>query len=182
MFVDLLLPTALSAIALFFASFVSWMVVPIHRKDWVKFAKEDELMDAIRKLEMPQGNYMFPGCESPEHMKSEEYAQKWNAGPCGILSIYPTVSMGKNLGLTFVFFLVVSFLLGVLASMRFVGVESPEFMEVFQFVGLAGLLTFLSAILQHAIWFHARVIGHIIESIAYAVITAAIFASLWPSA
>jgi hypothetical protein len=39
---------------------------------------------------------------------------------------------------------------------------------------------FLGAILSHAIWFRMRVTGQVIESIAYAAITALIFASLWP--
>ena len=35
MLMRLVLPIIVSAVALFFASFLSWMVLPIHRKDWV---------------------------------------------------------------------------------------------------------------------------------------------------
>ena len=180
MLMSLWLPIVLSAEALFFASFLSWMVVQIHRKDWVKLAKEDQFMQAARDCEIPVGSYMFPGCDKAAEMKSEAYAKKWEAGPCGVLSIYPKVNMGRNLGLTFLYFLVVSFCLAYLASLALK--PGANFMAVFRFVSTAGFMTFLAAIVQHAIWFHSRIVGHILESIAYAAISGAIFAALWPQA
>jgi hypothetical protein len=32
----------------------------------------------------------------------------------------------------------------------------------------------------HAIWFHCRIVGHVLESIAFALIVGAIFGALWP--
>lgn len=55
-------------------------------------------------------------------------------------------------------------------------------MTVFRFVATAGLMTFLAAIVQHAIWFHNRIVGHIIESVLYAAIVAGIFGAMWPAA
>lgn len=175
---SLWLPIVVSAVALFFASFLSWMVVRLHQKDWVKLDKEDEFMKAVADLEISAGSYMFPCVNTPEEMKSEEYQRKWEAGPCGILTVYTKVNMGKNLALTFLYFLVVSFCLGYLATLAIE--PGADFMAVFRFVSTAGLLTFLAAIVQHAIWFHNRIVGHVIESIAYAAITGAIFASMWP--
>jgi hypothetical protein len=57
-----------------------------------------------------------------------------------------------------------------------------DFLRVFRFVSTAGFLVFLAAIVQHAIWFHCRIVGHVIESVAYAAIVGAIFAALWPAA
>jgi hypothetical protein len=96
------------------------------------------------------------------------------------MTVYPTISMGKNLGLTFAYFLVCSFCIGYLTTMACE--PGAEFMDVFRFVATAGLMTYLAAIIQHSIWFHNRIIGHVIESLAYAIITAVIFASLWPAA
>jgi len=155
------------------------MVLQLHAKDWVKLEKEDDFLKAAGDLGLQTGSYMFPGCNSPEEMKSEEYKQKWETGPAGIMTVFPKVSMGRNLGLTFLYFLVVSFCLGYLASFS-IG-ESPTFMEVFRFVATAGLLTFLAAMVQHAIWFHNRIVGHVIESIVYAVIVGVIFAAMWPA-
>ncbi len=178
MLLSLCIPIIAATVALFFASYLSWMVLPFHRKDWVKLAKEDQFMQAVRDCEIPIGSYMFPGCDSPEEMKSEAYNKKWEAGPCGILSVYPKVNMGRNLGLTFLYFLVVNFCLAYLATLALQ--PGANFMAVFRFVSTAGLMTFLAAIVQHAIWFHSRIVGHILESIAYAAISGSIFAAMWP--
>ena len=178
MLMSLILPIVLAAVAVFFASFLSWMVVQLHKDDWQKIAKEDELMDAVRKCEIPVGSYMFPGCGSAEEMKSEAYAKKWEAGPCGILTVYPKVNMGRNLGLTFLHFLVIQFCLAYLATIALK--PGASFMDVFRFVSTAGLMTYLAAIVQHAIWFHSRIVGHIVESIVFAAVSGAIFAAMWP--
>jgi hypothetical protein len=175
----LLLPILISSVALFFASFLSWMVLPFHRADWRKLGREDDLMNAVRDLNIPPGSYMFPGCDTMSEMKSPEYEKKYEAGPRGVMTVFGPVSMGLNLGLTFLYFLVVSFLLAYLGT---IGLEAgAEFKDVFRLISTAAFMTFLAAIVQHAIWFKARIVGHVIESIAYALITGAIFAALWPA-
>ena len=57
-----------------------------------------------------------------------------------------------------------------------------ERMEVFRFVAMVSFMTFFGAIVCHAIWFHSRIVGHLIESVAYAAITGAVFGLLWPAA
>jgi hypothetical protein len=52
---------------------------------------------------------------------------------------------------------------------------------VFRFVFAGAFAIFLAAIVQHSIWFRMRITGHVIESVAYAAITGAIFAGMWPS-
>ena len=180
MLMSLWLPILVSAVALFFASFLSWMVIQLHNGDWKKAPDEDALLEAMRTLSLARGSYSFPACENSAEMQSEEFTQKWEAGPCGILTVFPKVSMGRNLGLTFVYFLVVSFCLAYLATLA-LG-PGAGFMPVFRFVATAGLLAYLAAFVQHAIWFHCRVVGHVIESLAYALITGAIFGVFWPAA
>ncbi|MCH9652674.1 MAG: hypothetical protein K0U86_00195 [Planctomycetes bacterium] len=180
MLTSLLVPIILSAIALFFASFLSWMVLQLHRNDWKKMEKEDEFLKTMTDLNVPQGNYMFPGCDTPAEMKTEEYQQKWNNGPAGVMTVFPKVGMGKKLGLTFVYFLIVSFCLAYLSTLAIA--PGAEFRVVFRFMSTAGLLVFLSSVVQHSIWFHNRIIGHIIESILYAAIVGIIFGFMWPVA
>lgn len=177
---SLILPIVASAVALFFASFLSWMVLQLHQRDWRKLAQEDKFLEAVRDCDIPPGNYMFPGCNSMEEMKSEEYARKEQAGPRGVMTVFGPFSMGSNLGLTFVYFLIASFCLAYLTTLAIK--PGADFMTVFRFVSTAGFLTFFSAIVPHAIWFKCRIIGHLIESIAYAAIIGAIFAVLWPGA
>jgi len=180
MLVSLALPIVLSAIALFFASFLSWMVLQLHKKDWGKLAKEDEFMPAAAKCDILVGSYMFPCPASNAEMQTEAFQKKYAAGPRGVMTILPKVNMGANLGLTFLYFLAVSFVVAYLTSIAFK--PGTEFLEVFRFVYAAAFMAFLSAMVQHAIWFRPRIVGHIIESLAYAAIVAGIFAAMWPAA
>ena len=54
------LPIFLSAVALFFASFLSWMMLQLHKQDWKKIPKEDEFMTAVAAFNLPEGSYLFP--------------------------------------------------------------------------------------------------------------------------
>jgi hypothetical protein len=175
----LLLPIVLCTVALFFASFLSWMVFPFHRKDWTKMPHEEQVLNALRGARVPPGNYMIPGFDSPEEMNSAEFQAKQQAGPTGVVTIFSGMNMGRNLGLTMLFFFVTSLLLAYLARL---GLPlGAEFGKVFRFVSTAALMTYLSAIVQHAIWFRCRIVGHVLESILYSAIAGAIFAALWPS-
>lgn len=132
MLASLILPVVLASVALFFASFLSWMVVQLHKGGWKKVDKEDELMDAVRKCESPVGSYMFSGCKDAAEMKREADAKKWEAGACGIMTIYPKVNPERNLDLAFLCFLVIQFCLGYQATIVIkLGIG---FREVFRFV------------------------------------------------
>jgi hypothetical protein len=160
MLASLILPILLSAVALFLLSFLSWMIVQLHKDDWKKLANEDAYMATAAST--PVGSYMFPCAMSMAEMKTEEFQKKYDAGPRGIVTILPKANMGQNLGLTFLYFLVVSFLLAYLGTIALP--RGADFLAVFRFIATAGLMTFLSAIVLHAIWFKSRIVGHVIES------------------
>jgi hypothetical protein len=175
---SLLVPIVLSAVVLFFASFLSWMILQLHKDDWRKIEREDEFMAAVKPFNLPEGSYIFPRCSNPEEMKSEAFQAKYKAGPRGIMTILAPTNMGVNLAMTMAYFLVVSFGLGYLAGIAFKPGET--FLNVLRFVFTAGLLAFLASVVQHSIWFRNRIVGHVIESIAYALIVGVIFAAMWP--
>ncbi len=176
--VALLLPVVLTGVVLFFASFISWVVIPNHRDDWKAMPGESTVSDAIRSAGVPPGNYAFPYC-APGTPQAE-HAEKANRGPMGVLTVFPGMSMGRNLGLTLVSYLVVSFCLAYLGTL---GLKpGATFREVFRFFATASVLTFLTGILQHAIWFRARVVGHVLESVVYAALVGTIFGAFWPAA
>jgi hypothetical protein len=180
MLVSLLAPIILSAVALFFASFLSWMVLQLHKNDWKKLPNEDATLAALKPLEPSPGNYMFPTCENPKDHQTPEFQARWAAGPRGVVTFFSNEGMGAKLGQTFVYFLVVSFCLAYLATI--VIPAGASFRHVFRFMSTAAFLTFFAAIVPHAIWFKVRIVGHLIESIAYAAIVGAIFAAMWPAA
>lgn len=181
MLASLWLPIVLSGVALFFISFLAWMVLGLHKQDWLKIAKEDDFIRAVAECGLERGtSYMFPMCSKPEEMKSEAFQRKMQTGPRGVVTAFASNSMGQNLALTFVYFLVVSFCLAYLGSI--VLQPGADFKTVFRFFATAGWLAFLAAIVPHSIWFKIRIVGHVIESIADAIVVGLIFAALWPAA
>lgn len=176
---SLALPIILSGVALFFASFLSWMVIQLHKQDWKKLPNEDAVMAGIG-TNVPLGSYMVPGMTSHADLNTPEFQKKYETGPRATITILPKTNMGRNLGLTILHFTAVSFLIAYMTSM--VIPKGSEFMLVFRVVFTAGILAFLSGIVAHSIWFRVRIVGHVIESIAYAAIIATIFALMWPKA
>lgn len=180
MLASLWLPIILAGVALFVVSFLAWMVLGLHKQDWLKIAQEDDFMRAVAECGLERGtSYMFPMCGSREEMKSEAFQRKMQAGPRGIVTVFAHNSMGQNLALTFVYYLVASFCLAYLAT---IGLSAgAAFMTVFRFFATAGLLVFLAALVPQAIWFKMRIVGHVVESVADAIVVGLIFAALWPA-
>lgn len=174
----LLLPIVLSAVALFFASFVSWVVLPNHEADWKGLPSEETVTDALRAANVPPGNYMFPFAPRADRQKPEHVARTAR-GPLGVVTVFPGMTMGRNLGLTFLTFLAAAVCLAYLATL---GLKpGASFREVFRFLSTAAFLTFVTSVVQHAIWFRCRVTGHVLESLVYAVIVGGIFGAMWPA-
>ena len=84
MLTSLVWPIVISTVVLFFASFLSWMVLQLHKQDWKKLAKEDDVMLAVKKCDPPVGSYMFPACDSHAEMQTEAFKTKYAAGPRGM--------------------------------------------------------------------------------------------------
>ena len=63
------LPIVLSAVIVFVASSIMHMVLPYHRGDLRKVPKEDEVMEALRKFNIPPGDYGLPHPGSMAGMK-----------------------------------------------------------------------------------------------------------------
>ena len=178
---SLWLPILLSTAALFFLSFLAWMVLPHHKKDWNGLPDEAAFGKAVSDLNLQPGNYSFPYFESNEEMKSPEFLQRQQQGPNGTLQLWNgPCNMGKCLFCQFTFFLVTNFCLAYLATM---GVQAgANFMQVFRFVGTAGILTYTAASVPGSIWFNLRLPGYIVDGLMYGLATGAVFACFWPAA
>jgi len=175
------LPIILSGVALFFASWLAWMVLKHHNKEWTGLAKEDAVLGAIRSAGIAPGQYVFPYASCAADMGSAEHQAKMQAGPNGSLIVWRgPCNMGVNLICTFMFFTIVSFVIAYLAGMAIAPGADRWF--VFRFVGTAGILTYGSANILNGIWFGRKMLGDIMDGIAYGLITGAIFAWLWPVA
>ncbi|QDS96749.1 hypothetical protein [Adhaeretor mobilis] len=175
---SLWLPILASTAALFFLGFLTWMVLPVHQPDWKRLPDEDAVSDAIRGLNIPAGNYMIPYCGNSEEMKSEAFLERQKQGPNGILQIWYECGMGKALGMQVLFLLGTVFCIAYLASLALQ--PGATFMNVFQFVGAAAMITFTAGHIPERIWFKRRVMGNVIDGVLYGIATGLIFAALWP--
>jgi len=178
---SLWLPIVATGFALFFASWLAWMVLPHHKKEWRGMPNEDAVLAALKGANLGAGQFMFPYAACGDDWKSDTFKAKQIAGPVGTLTIWgATPNMGKNMLLTLVFFLVVSFTIAYLAAIVIAPGAEPRF--VFRFVGTAGILTYGMANILNGIWFGRKLIADVVDGIAYGLITGAIFAAMWPAA
>lgn len=177
------LPILLCGVALFFASFVAWNILPHHFRDRKKLECEDDLMNFIREQNIAPGNYMFPYAHSRSEQSTKEFMEKFMAGPVGILDVYPAPNMGRNLGLTLLFFLVTGAVIGYITYQACPpGDPRTNFMQVFRIAGTIGMLVHASTGMLNAIWFRRRVWTDFLDGIVYGLIIGLIFAALWPAA
>lgn len=177
------LPILLSGVALFFCSFLAWAILPHHKDDYSAPPDEEAMRTAVRSLGLTPGRYLFPNCKNSKGMKDPELARKMEEGPMGVLNVWPVPSMGKNMALTFLTFLIASAFIGYLA--RETLPDGAQFGRVFQVVGTAGILTWCFSFIPNMIWFNGGIratVMCIIDGVVYGLVSGAVFASLWPAA
>jgi hypothetical protein len=178
------MPVLVSTVAVFVLSSILHMVVPWHKSDYPKLPNQDAAMDAIRALNLPDGEYMAPRPESRADMQSPEFAAKMERGPLFILNVAAgrKFSMAGPLGWWFVYCLVVSWVAGHIAQGAHLMRGNDH--EIFHSVGLAAWLGYSAALWQNSIWWRKPVVVTLkstIDGLIYAAATAYIFTWLWPS-
>ena len=179
--INLWLPILICGIVLFFTSSVFWTMLPHHENDTDRAPCEDDLMDALQKLDLPAGPYMFPFIRHSE-MKDEAMQEKYKSGPRGQLILWDLPNMGQNLGLTFTYFLMISLVIGYITWTAIGADAKVGFMKVFQIVGAMAMLVYCTSGHLNSIWFRRRILMDSLDGIAYGVLTGLIFAMLWPAA
>jgi hypothetical protein len=177
------LPILLSSIFVFLASSIIHMALPWHKSDYTKIPNEDRFMDALRPLAIPPGDYMVPRPASMQDMKSPEFAEKMKKGPVMVLTVMPNevTSMGRNLGLWFLYIVVVSIFAGYVAGRALP--EGAEYLHVFRFAGTIAFVGYSLALWQLSIWYRrawSTTIKATVDGLIYALVTAGTFGWLWP--
>lgn len=177
------LPIFLSAVFVFILSSIIHMMLPWHRGDVKKLPAEDEIMESLRRANVPPGDYMAPYAASMKAMKDPAFLEKRIKGPVAIMTIVKggPPSMGSSLVLWFLFSLYV----GVFAAYLSGRALSPgaPYLEVFRFAGAAAFLGYSVALLQNSIWYKrswTATIKTMIDGLLYGLVTAGTFGWLWP--
>jgi hypothetical protein len=179
------LPILLSAVIVFFASFIMHMVLTYHKSDYRRLPDEDRVTDALRSAGLTPGPaYFFPYFSFKE-MKSAPVIEKMKRGPVGLLTMLPSgpPAMGKNMVQWFLYCLVISIFAAYLSGRTLS--NGAAFPQVFRIVGIAALLGYGAAQAQESIWSGRSWVvtfKHLFDSVIYAALTAATFGWLWPKA
>jgi hypothetical protein len=198
---SLWLPIVLAAAAVWVASAVAWMALPHHKGDFRQLPNEDGVMAAVRSLAVAPGLYFFPHMKECNKAKMDPVAkEKFERGPHGLLQVWPPEAfgkMGRNLVLSFLFYVLVGVFVAYLATL---GLHAPppeaaagaalgalpsghDFNSVFRFTGTAAVMAYCLAQIPHQIWFGTplrNILSALADGIAYGLITGAIFGWLWP--
>lgn len=181
--ISLWLPILLSAVFVFIASAILHTMLPYHHNDFRKVGREDELLDALRDLDIPPGEYVAPYVSSQKEMKDPAYLEKRKRGPLVILTLIPGgTGMGRSLALWFVYCVVVSIIAAYVAG-RALG-PGADYLEVFRFAGCTTFVGYALALWQATIWYHrpmSTTVKSNIDGLIYALLTAGVFGWLWPA-
>ncbi len=174
------LPIVLAAVGVFLVSAIVWMALPLHRKEYRKHERSEEVAEWIRRNQPAVGRYMIGWHPPGEDRKA---APATATSPRALLLVdYGPPNMGKSLGLWFVNLLVVSVLIGYVASVALP--RGAAAIEVARVTFTAGLLAYGGGALPKAIWEGipwSHVPAALVDALLYAAATAAVFAISWPA-
>jgi hypothetical protein len=177
------LPILLSAVIVFVVSSIIHTVLPWHKSDYARVPNEDKVMDALRPLAIPPGDYMLPRPSSSQEMRSADFAEKVKKGPVMVLTVMPNrmMPMGKNLALWFLYSAIISLFAAYVAG-RALPVGAP-YLRVFRFAGTTAFLGYSGALWQMSIWYRrawSTTIKSTIDGLIYGLLTAGTLGWLWP--
>ncbi len=181
---QLLLPILVSAVVVFLLSFLIHMVLPVHRNDLKKFPNEDEVLDALRRANIPPGDYAAPHASSPAAMKDPAFLEKMKRGPLVLMTTSPgmEMSMAKPLVQWFIYVVIVSVFTAYVAG-RARGPGAAD-ADVFRFTSTTAWLGYSLALAQFSIWWHRNwgttMKSMFIDGLLYALATGAVFCWMWP--
>jgi hypothetical protein len=177
------LPILLSAVIVFIISSIIHMVTPWHKNEYPKMENEDKVMDALRPINIPPGDYMMPRPSSMQEMRSPEFAEKKKKGPNIIFTVLPngSVSMGKSLVGWFLYSVVVAIFAAYVTGRALPA--GTAYLQVFRFVGTVSFVGYSLALWQMSIWYSrswSTTIKATVDGLIYALFMAGTFGWLWP--
>jgi len=181
--ISLWLPILLSAVAVFIVSSVLHMVFTYHNTDYSNVPNEDQVMNDLRKHNIPPGDYMMPYCKTNKERQSDDFKNKMNKGPIAVFTVLPSgqMAMGSSLIQWFIYCVVVSIFAAYIAG--FTLVPGTNYLTVFRVTSTTAFAGYSLGLLQQSIWFRKSwktTFKSIFDGLVYALFTAGFFGWLWP--
>ena len=176
------LPILVSAVLVFIASSLIHMASPWHKGDFPRLSNEDQVLDALRPMSLPLGDYMMPRPSSRQDMASTAFQEKFRRGPVVMMTVLPTeMSMGRNLAMWFAYCVVVGVFAAYIAGRALA--PGTAYLQVFRFAGATAFIGYTLALWQMSIWYRrawTTTIKATVDGLIYALLTAGVFGWLWP--
>ena len=174
------LPILLSAVFIFIASNILWMVLPFwHRKDYGKLPDEGGILAALART--PSGQYAAPMMDWKDCTPEQRAAAQ--AGPMASIIVRNpgAFSFPKALTLYFVYLLVVCTFVAYIAGVT-LG-SGVHYLRVFRVAGTAGVLAFSFNSIADSIWYGKPwpvTCKLIIDGVIFGLLIGGTFGWLWP--
>lgn len=180
---ELWLAIVVAAAAVFVASSVIHMLLPLHRGEKQRLPDEDRVRAALRAAGVKPGAYMIPCPASIQDMATPEMEARFREGPVGHLTVLPDgpLRIGRSLLHWFLYSLLVGLFTAYLARLALPGEAS--FLSVFRVAGTIAVLGYAVGDLQDSIWKGrpwGTTLRYVLDGLIYGLATGAAFAALWP--
>lgn len=176
------LPILVSAAAVFIISSIIHSVLGYHNSDFKKIKDEDQIMNDLRRLNIPPGDYMVPCPQSNRERNSPEFQEKLKKGPVALITISPLpVKMTPSL-ISWFFYCVIVGIFAAYISGRALE-PGAHYLSAFRFAGCTAFIGYSLALLQNSIWFNRKwsaTFKSMFDGLIYGLITGGIFGWLWP--
>jgi hypothetical protein len=145
--------------------------------------REAEVLEALRPLAIPPGDYFIPRASGMREMRSQEFKDKLNRGPVAVLTVMPNgqIAMTRSLVQWFVFLVVVGIFVA-LVTCRTLPIGTP-YPRVFKVAGTVAFMAYALALCELSIWYRRSwtlTLKAAFDGLIYASLTAGTFGWLWP--
>jgi hypothetical protein len=155
----------------------------LHRTDFGKVPAESEVMDALHRLGVARGDYLFPRPANRKELASPAFREKYKKGPVGILTVFP--EGGNPTARTFLLWFLYCVAVGAFAALLASLSLSPgaDRRAIFVLIALAALGGHVLALWPASIWYGkawSTTLKSSIDGLVYGILTGSTFAWLWP--
>jgi hypothetical protein len=178
---ELWIPILLSAVVVFLASSAIHMLSPWHKGDYPRMANEDAVMDALRPLSIPPGDYFFPRPQSMAEMKEPAFIERQTRGPVVLMTVFPNgpAQMGGTMVQWFIYLLVAS----VIVALTLLPLpRETRTAVVFHQAALVAFAAYALALWQLSIWYRRSwsiTMKSTVDALIYAGLTGWVFCWWW---
>ena len=182
---QLWMPIIAAAVAVFAMSSLVHMVFKWHNSEYRKLPNEEEARAVLRSSAGSPGIYFVPHMSHYKEVKNPEVLRKFVDGPVAMITMRRagTPGMGGALGQWFVLNLVVAVIAGYLACHAVPA--GASFLAVARYVSVVTFMAYGVGAISSGIWMGrpwSAVMKELLDAFIYALVSACVFAWLWPHA